>query len=275
MRLHRRLTENQLAGDLAVGQAAGDQSENLELALGEILGQRGRLWRGLAGERLDQRSCHRRGQQRFTAGHHAHRGDELLGWRVLQEESAGTGAHRLEHVLVEVERGQDQDARADRRGRPGVAGWLRCRPSRACGRPSAPRPGFSRLQCSSASRPLAAVQHTLRSGSASRIIWKPVRISAWSSTMATDRVTRGPRCARPAGWSAGSPPPDSRRRGRGPVTSEPSKSSTRSRMPTRPLPVPGAAGVAAGASSRVDDHDSQRVALIGKAEPGRGPPRCA
>jgi hypothetical protein len=59
-----------------------------------------------------------------------------------------------------------------------------------------------------ASAPSAASPTTSRSGSASRIIRNPVRISGWSSAIRTLMVTDGRRCPR-----AGGRPPGSRRRG--------------------------------------------------------------
>ena len=39
--------------------------------------------------------------------HRADRGEHLLRWCILEHEAAGTGLDRLEHVLVQVERGED------------------------------------------------------------------------------------------------------------------------------------------------------------------------
>ena len=46
------------------------------------------------------------------AATHPHRAEQVVGQRVLQQEPARTGAQRIEHVLVEVEGREDEDARA-------------------------------------------------------------------------------------------------------------------------------------------------------------------
>jgi hypothetical protein len=51
-------------------------------------------------------------QQRLPAGDGANGGEQLLGRVVLQDEAAGPGAEGFVDVLIEVERGQDQDPNA-------------------------------------------------------------------------------------------------------------------------------------------------------------------
>src|SRR4051794_18942911 len=114
VRLHRRLGHEQLLGDLGIREAARDQSQHLLLAGGQILESR-ELRLGLraaaAHELADHTLRHRRRQERVALRDHVDRSDELLGRRVLEEEPARAGAQRLVHVLVEVERRQHQDLR--------------------------------------------------------------------------------------------------------------------------------------------------------------------
>ena len=104
----------------------------------------------------------------------------------------------------------------------------RCRRRAACARPSAPRRAAARCDQRHASRPSAASPTTSRSGSLSRIMRKPGRTSAWSSTSTT--ADHG---ASASGKRARTrqPPP-----GRGPAVSVPPNMPTRSRMPTSPCP---------------------------------------
>src|SRR5205085_6533808 len=67
---------------------------------------------GPAGELADQAAGDAGRQQSITAGHGAHRLHELRRVGVLDEEAAGADAQGLEDVLVEVERGEDDDAHA-------------------------------------------------------------------------------------------------------------------------------------------------------------------
>ena len=62
---------------------------------------------------LDHSPGDRRREQRVAGGDDAHRVHELLGRRVLEQEAAGAGAERLEHVVVLLEGGEDDDAAAD------------------------------------------------------------------------------------------------------------------------------------------------------------------
>src|SRR3954454_24505273 len=67
--LHRGLAEEQLGGDLGVGEATADQSEDVDLALG----QRGERWREAPGwrpgdEALHQPTGQRRVDECFASG---------------------------------------------------------------------------------------------------------------------------------------------------------------------------------------------------------------
>ena len=66
---------------------------------------------GRRDELLDHAPGDRGREQRIAARDDHDRLDELLGRRVLEHEAARAGAQRLVDVLVEVERGQDQDPR--------------------------------------------------------------------------------------------------------------------------------------------------------------------
>ena len=137
--LHRRLADEQLRADLGVVAAAPDQLEDLLLAGRQTVepgGGRRRRGRRPAGEVLDQAAGDRRGQQGLARGHDAHRVHEVLTAHVLQQEAAGPRPQRLEHVLVEVERGEDDHLHriGDVGARP-AGGWPRCRRRGACARP--------------------------------------------------------------------------------------------------------------------------------------------
>jgi hypothetical protein len=111
--LHRVLLDDEVAGDLRVGQPAGHQAEHIKLPRGEG-GQR--FWRlagarrpGGEGEPGDKPPGDDRVDQRVPGGHAAHGDDQLIGRRVLEQEPADPGAQRLVDVLVGVEGGEDQD----------------------------------------------------------------------------------------------------------------------------------------------------------------------
>ena len=120
-----------------------------------------------------------------------------LGRRVLEQEAAGPGAQRLDDVLVEAERGEDEHALARAAGAS-----PRCRPCRACGCPSARRRGRAPRRPRTASSPVPASATTSIEPVASSTALKPARIIGWSSAMTTrSRLTsrrrrgarRGPR----------------------------------------------------------------------------------
>src|SRR6201999_2242591 len=58
---------------------------------------------------VEQLTGHRRRELGIARGHRADRGDQLLDRRVLEEEAACPGPQGFEDVLVEAERGEDQD----------------------------------------------------------------------------------------------------------------------------------------------------------------------
>ncbi len=65
---------------------------------------------GLLRELFDQPAGDLRREQRISVRDDADRGEQVVGERVLQQEPARTRAQRFEHVLVEVERREDEDA---------------------------------------------------------------------------------------------------------------------------------------------------------------------
>ena len=91
----------------------GDQAEDLPLALGQILELARRRGVRDARELLDHAPGDRRREERVAGGDGADRREQLLGRVVLEHEPARAGAQRLVDVLVEVERRQDQDPRAE------------------------------------------------------------------------------------------------------------------------------------------------------------------
>jgi hypothetical protein len=110
----------QVPGYLGVGEARRHLFKHLVLTLGE-LGQQplgGREGLGPAGELGDQAAGDARRQQRLAAGDDPDRVEQLLRRGVLEHESAGPAAQRLEDVLVLVEGGHHEDPgqrRLDRR----------------------------------------------------------------------------------------------------------------------------------------------------------------
>jgi hypothetical protein len=109
VRLHGRVADVELAPDLRVRQAAGDQAKHIELTLGELLELRWRSRTGNAGELFDDAFRDRRREQCISAGNDPDGGKESLGRVVFEHESAGTRAEGLVDVFVEVERRQDQN----------------------------------------------------------------------------------------------------------------------------------------------------------------------
>ena len=107
-------------GDLVVGEALGDQGHHLPLPVGEAgqVGEAGRVL-GPGGELLDQ-AAGDPGRQEGVARHHRpHRPQQLGRLGVLDQEPVGADPDGLEDVLVEVERGQDDDLHV---GQPVVLG---------------------------------------------------------------------------------------------------------------------------------------------------------
>ena len=70
---------------------------------------------GSGREVLDHPPGHRRRQQRAAGGDHPDRAQQLGRFGVLEQEAAGPGAQRREHVLVQLERGQHDHPDAGQR----------------------------------------------------------------------------------------------------------------------------------------------------------------
>jgi hypothetical protein len=111
--LHRRLAQRQRRGQLGVAQPPRDQAEHLELPRREhgqalvVVSRR---------EPLHQAAGDGRGEQRVAPADQPDRGDQVLGGDVLEQEPAGPGGQRRVDVLVQVERGEDDDPHRRLRG---------------------------------------------------------------------------------------------------------------------------------------------------------------
>jgi hypothetical protein len=115
VRLRGRVTDEEPLADLAVGQPADEQVQDLVLPGGQLgHRRRGRGGRGrrLACELRDHRARDGRGEQGLAAGDDPDGGGDLLGRSVLEHEAARAGAKGVVDVRVETERRQDQHPRA-------------------------------------------------------------------------------------------------------------------------------------------------------------------
>ena len=114
MGLGRWQAHMQRVGELGVGKAAGDEPENVPLTVGELveLGSSFRWQRRPIREVGDQPAGNAGREQRVARGDHPDRGQQLGKGAALQRESARSGSHRLEDILIKVEGGEDEDARA-------------------------------------------------------------------------------------------------------------------------------------------------------------------
>ncbi len=186
-------------GDLVVGQALRDQGDGLAFAVGQLLegGARGGVER-LGDVPVDQLAGDRRREQGVAARRDADGVQEVLRHDVLDEESGGARAQRVEDVLVQAVVGQDDDVHAGqgrvRGDAPGRLDAVEDRhldvDERDVGQvlPGAgPRPRS----------PSAASATTSMSSSMSSSARKPLRMSGWSSTSRTRITASGPRGVRP------------------------------------------------------------------------------
>ena len=106
----RGRADDPLRSDLVVGQALGDQRHDLPLPVGEA-GQRRRA--GLAATRSrrelgDQAAGDARREQGLPGSNDVDGPHQLRRLRVLDEEAGGASSQRVEDVLVELERREDQ-----------------------------------------------------------------------------------------------------------------------------------------------------------------------
>src|SRR6202022_242390 len=102
---------------LRVVQALRDEPQDLRLTWGEG-GERGRGrgpgTRAQPGELADQAPGDGGREQRLAGRDDPYALEQPLGGDVLEQEAAGAGAERVVDVGIQVEGGQDQDARAAR-----------------------------------------------------------------------------------------------------------------------------------------------------------------
>ena len=186
-------------------------------------------------ERLQQPCGDAGRDERVTTGGGVDGLGEQVGTGVLEQETPGTGPQRGVDVLVEVERGDDDDGER----------VLDSRPGQSAGRLDAVHAGHADVEqahvrpqaAAPARRPAArraASPTTSMSGWASSIIVSPVRTISWSSATSTRMLMRStrPGAVRRSRSSRG---PDS-----GPASQVPPSRPARSIMPTRPYP--GGAG---------------------------------
>src|SRR5207248_3211349 len=101
-----------LGRNLVVVASRGDQRHHLSFPLGQDVevGRRHPSLFGTPGELRDQPARHGWRQQRIAPGYDANGLQQFRGFDVLHHKTTGTGAERLEHILVHLERGQDQHA---------------------------------------------------------------------------------------------------------------------------------------------------------------------
>src|SRR6266540_4043783 len=111
VRLDRRLAQVELLRELGVREAAGEQTQDLALAAGQLVELVARR-HGRAREALDEASRGGRPEERVAGGDDPDRVDELGGLDVLEQEAAGAGLHGGVDVFVEVEGGEHEDAGA-------------------------------------------------------------------------------------------------------------------------------------------------------------------
>src|ERR1019366_6756452 len=109
MGLRGCLADHEFVRKLGVRSSTRDQLQHLELAWRELAKLGRDRQRRTLDESLDQPAGDRWRNQRVAAGDRAHGLDELVTPGVLEQESARPCAQCREHVLVEVERREDQD----------------------------------------------------------------------------------------------------------------------------------------------------------------------
>ena len=225
---------NEALGELGVRQPAGQRGAAPRSSRSVSEASAGGGVSGGPGSVCAKRSSSRRvtvgASSASPARHHADRLDELRRLHVLEQEAARSSAQRLEDVLVEVERGQDQDA-TPRRRLDDAAASPRRRRARACARPSGSRPGRCRHASSIASRAVRRLADDLE---------VVARLEDHAEAAAHERLVvarAGRGCSRrvpPSGIVARTT--EARRSGAAPAYSSPPNSATRSRIPMSPRP---------------------------------------
>ena len=101
MGLDGRRLDDELGGDLGVGQATREQPQHVVLAGGQP-GQ-GRRLMGRPGELLDQPAGADGREKRVTGMHGPDGGDQLGRRRGLEQEPGSAGPERIHDVVIEVE----------------------------------------------------------------------------------------------------------------------------------------------------------------------------
>ena len=107
--LHGHLGDDQLVGDLAVGQAAAHQPQHVDLARRQLVRRHAR--RGQAGALAiggEDARGHGGIEQGLPGSHGVDGTHQVLGGGVLQQESRGAGPQRTGQQLVVVERRQHE-----------------------------------------------------------------------------------------------------------------------------------------------------------------------
>ena len=223
---------NEAPGELGVGQPGGEQPQHLELAPGE----RGQC-AAAACPRGERVAAKRSSSRRVTDG--ASRASPAAttriastswaGWTSLSRNPLAPARIAVVHVLVEVERRQDDDPAPVTRRRPPARRLhavdvrhahvhqddVRDRAAAPARSPRRRRRPPRRPRCR---------------GRASRIMRKP-------RGRAPGRRRRGPGSSRPRSSSGNRARTRTRRPGRGPRTARHRTSATRSRIPIRPVAV--------------------------------------
>ena len=240
-----------LDGDLGVGPAAGDQLEDLALALGEL---RERLGVGAGrrpGEEVHQPPGHARAEDRVARRHRADRPDQLRALGALEQVAAGAGAHRREHRLVVVVHRQHEDRDVRRRVDDPARGLDAVEPGHVDVHQHDVRvPGRDRGDRLLARRGLARPGRCRPRSPAAAA--RPARNAAWSSATRTRirsaRLAHGA-AARPSGRRARTRVPPSGRRS---TATSPPTSAARSCIDSRPVPRRGDVGQAAAVVGDLD-----------------------
>src|SRR5262249_18803138 len=112
VRLRGQPADHEPRRDLFVGEAGGDETQDLAFALGEVAQLARRLTSlGPGGELGDQAPCDRWGEQRVAGRDDADRLQQFGRACVLEQEAAGAGAQGRVDVLVEVEGCEREHAR--------------------------------------------------------------------------------------------------------------------------------------------------------------------
>src|ERR1700742_4039821 len=229
--------QEQGVGDLPVGPAPGDEGEYLALAAGEAgesVRRRRRRGREQRHEAFDQPPGGARRQHGIPGGDRADGGDEVRSGDVLEQEAAGARAQAGVDVVVEVERGQDEDPgagkfRRDLAGRGDPVGAWHADVHEDNVRAQRPRHGDRGGAVARFADDLdvgLGVEDHLEPGPDQRLV-----IDDKDADHVASIRGRRAETVQPCGE-------------RGPLDTSPPKAMTRSRIPSRPCPE-GGGGIAA------------------------------